>query len=170
MEKNIYFLRHAKSDWSIPGQKDIDRELNQRGKTDAPKMGRRLLELNVNPQVIYASPAYRTKITAELVAEQIHYNPDDIVCAEELYEASVRSMLNFINALDDKYSRVMLIGHNPTLTYLAESLAKAELGNIPTCGVVNIVFDIDSWQEVSQGIGHLKWFIYPKDDESKSSD
>ena len=167
MQKNLYFLRHAKSDWSVTGQKDFDRELNQRGKTDAPKMGRKLFELSVSPEIIYASPAERTKITSELVAEQLHYNTEHIIFEEQLYEASVRSLLNFINSLDDKYSKVMLVGHNPTLTYLAESLAKAELGNIPTCGAVNIQFDIDSWKEVSQGIGELKWFVYPKDDQAK---
>jgi len=166
MQRTIYFLRHAKSDWSVSGQKDFDRELNQRGQTDAPKMGRRLFELGVSPEIIYASPARRTTDTAELVAEQLHYNTDLVVFEEQIYEASVRSLLNFINALDDKYSRVMLIGHNPTLTYLAESLTKSELGNIPTCGAVNIEFNLDSWKEVSQGNGELKWFIYPKDKDT----
>jgi len=160
--KNLFLVRHAKSDWSVSGQKDIDRELNGRGRSDAPKMGRKLYEMEAKPEIIISSPAARARFTAELISEQLKFDTDKIIYNEDLYEASVRTLLGAINGIEDRYSRVMIFGHNPGLTFLAEALTKKEIGNIPTCGIVHLEFAIGSWQEVSGGTGELKSFIYPK--------
>jgi phosphohistidine phosphatase len=160
--KNLFLVRHAKSDWSISGQKDFDRELNGRGRSDAPKMGRKLYEMEAKPDIIISSPAARAKFTAELISEQLKFDTNKIIFNEDIYEASVRTLLGVINGIEDKYNSVMLFGHNPGLTYLAEALTKKEIGNIPTCGIVHIEFSVDSWKEVSGGTGDLKFFIYPK--------
>jgi phosphohistidine phosphatase len=160
--KNLFLVRHGKSDWSVSGQKDFDRELNGRGRSDAPKMGRKLYEMEARPDIIISSPAARARLTAELVCEQLKSDPEKILYNEDIYEASVRTLLGVINGIEDKYSRVMIFGHNPGFTFLAEYLTKKEIGNIPTCGVVNIEFDLASWKEVSGGNGELKAFIYPK--------
>jgi phosphohistidine phosphatase len=162
MVKNFFLVRHAKSDWSIPGQKDFDRELNPRGTNDAPRMGRKLYELDVKPDLIISSPAARALNTAHFIAEQLRYDTEKIILNEHVYEASVRSLLSVINDIQDDYHRVMIVGHNPTFTYIAEHLTKKNIDNIPTCGVVSIEFQIDSWKEVSGDMGTLKWFIYPK--------
>lgn len=162
MAKKLFLVRHAKSDWSIPGQKDFDRDLNARGRLDAPRMGRKLHEMNVKPDLIISSPAMRAKLTAEFIAEQIQYDPEKIFFDENVYEASVRSLLNLINDIDDAYNKVMIVGHNPTFTYMAEYLTKKQIDNIPTCGVVDIEFESDSWKEISGETGNLNWFIYPK--------
>jgi phosphohistidine phosphatase len=162
MVKNLFLVRHAKSDWSVGGQKDFDRALNGRGLSDAPKMGRKLYDLGVKPDLIMSSPAERAKLTSQLIAEQLKYDPDKIAFDPEIYEASVRSLLNVINAIDDRYNNVIIFGHNPTFTYIAESLTKKEIGNIPTCGAVHIEFNIKSWKEVSAGTGNMKSFTYPK--------
>ncbi|MFN3404673.1 MAG: SixA phosphatase family protein [Cytophagaceae bacterium] len=162
MGKLLYLVRHAKSDWSVPGQKDFDRELNHRGNADAPKMGRKLYDLGVRPDLILSSPAVRAKMTAHYMAEQLRYETENIVLEEELYEPSVRSFLNVINRQNDKFKSLMLFSHNPAITYLAEYLTKAPIGNIPTSGVAEVEFDIDTWAEVSGDVGKLNWFIYPK--------
>lgn len=162
MGKLLYLIRHAKSDWSVNGQKDFDRELNSRGYNDAPRMGRKLYDLNVKPDIIISSPAARAKLTAELIAEQIKYETDKIIFEEEIYEASVRTLLAVINTIDDQFASAAIFGHNPGLTYLAEYLTKKTIGNIPTCGVVEISFKLDSWKEISGDLGKMNWFIYPK--------
>ena len=37
--RRLMLLRHAKSDWTVPGARDHDRTLNARGREAAPKMG-----------------------------------------------------------------------------------------------------------------------------------
>ncbi|HSZ26119.1 MAG TPA: histidine phosphatase family protein [Cytophagaceae bacterium] len=162
MTKTLIFMRHAKSDWSVSGEKDFDRTLNNRGLSDAPRMGRRLFEMGVKPDLIISSPAIRAKMTAESVAEQLNYDIDNIVYESEIYESSVRTLLRVINNLDDQYNCIIIFGHNPTHTYLAEYLTKEAIGNIPTAGAVKIDFDLDSWKLVSEATGKMKWFEYPK--------
>lgn len=168
MSKILYLLRHAKSDWSNDNQKDFDRELNQRGYNDAPRMAMRLSELNVNPDKILCSSAKRTTLTCEYVCERIDYKLDDVIFDEDLYEASSRAVLQKINTLEDTLNEVLFIGHNPTYTYIAEYLSGKEIGNIPTCGCVKLSFEVNSWSEISKDLGKLEWFIYPKDEEGES--
>lgn len=162
MSKVLFLIRHAKSDWSISGQDDFERKLNSRGLQDAPIMGKHLKSLHVSPDIIISSPAERAKITAEFIAEQLDYSLEKIEFEEEIYEASPRTLLRLINNLDNKLDYVAMVGHNPTFTYIAEYLTKNEIGNMPTCSVVKINFEIDEWAEVSEGLGELIWFEYPK--------
>ena len=162
MSKTLYLIRHAKSDWSIPGQPDDDRALNHRGLFDAPLMGKVLKELHVNPELIISSPAVRARTTAEFIAEQLGYSIDKIELNNEVYEASPRTLLRLINNLDNRLKSVAFFGHNPTFTYLAEYLTKEEIGNMPTSAAVKIQFDLDEWSAVSEGTGHMLWFEYPK--------
>lgn len=168
MTKILYLLRHAKSDWSVNGQKDIDRELNQRGYFDAPLMGVRMHELQVKPQMIFCSSARRTVLTCEYICERIQFNLDQVAFDEDLYEASSRTLLQKINTVNNDFDEVMFIGHNPTHTYMAEYLTGKELGNIPTSGCVKITFEVDSWSQVSKDLGKLEWFIFPKDNEGNA--
>src|SRR5437762_1064955 len=110
MNKTLYLIRHAKSDWSVPGEKDFERTLNSRGYTDAPRIGRELSEKGVKPDLIISSPALRAKLTAEFIAEQIKYDPEQIVFEEEIYESSVRTLLSIINNTDEKYQKIMIFG------------------------------------------------------------
>ena len=58
MTKTLILIRHAKSDRSDSGQKDFDRELNPRGHSDAPRMGGKLVELGVKPNLIEIGRAH----------------------------------------------------------------------------------------------------------------
>lgn len=157
----MYLLRHAKSDWTNPSEKDFDRGLNARGMRVAPKMGKKLTDLGVVPDAVISSPANRAKSTAEFVTEQLEYDLENIIYNEEIYEASVRTLLKLVNELDNEYDKVILVGHNPAFTYLTEYLTDAEIGNIPTCGCVALKFHTNEWGEVSKSTGDLEWFIFP---------
>src|SRR5690606_37520517 len=103
----------------------------------------------------------RTRQTAELICEQLKFDQETIVFNQDIYEASMRTLFNTISAIDSQYKSVMMIGHNPGFTYLAEYLTNEIIDNMPTCSVVCIEFDINSWEEVSGGLGTLKWFVRP---------
>jgi len=162
MAKTLILIRHAKSDWSNSGEKDFDRSLNQRGHMDAPRMGGKLHEMGIVPDQIVSSPALRTTLTAEYICEQIKYPFEKVDFQEDIYEASVRTLLKVINELDDKHKTVIIIGHNPGFSYLAEYLTGTEVGDVPTCGIVELNIEFDKWALVSQHTATLKSFIYPK--------
>ncbi len=165
MAFTLYLVRHAKSDWSDEDLSDHDRFLNPRGLRQAPKMGRLLREMGVQPAKIQSSTAIRARHTAELFAEQLGFPLEQVHHTRELYEASVRSALAHINAVEGNPTSLMLFGHNPTWTYLGELLSGMALGNVPTSGVVAIKFKLDSWAQVSQNTGTLQFFEYPRKHE-----
>ena len=51
--KTLYLLRHAKSSWAAPEQKDYDRPLDERGLEEAPEMAARLLaRKQIDPEIL----------------------------------------------------------------------------------------------------------------------
>jgi phosphohistidine phosphatase len=145
--KTLFLVRHAKSsrdDWSLP---DRDRPLNDRGKQDAPMMGKRLAKRGLTPDLLVSSPALRALTTAQLIAEEIGYQPKDIVVDDRLYASSPDDLLAVIRALDDKLDRVMLFGHNPEFTALAHRLS-GEIVDMPTSAVAEFDFDTQAWSDV----------------------
>jgi phosphohistidine phosphatase len=160
--KTLYLVRHAKSDWSSPGLKDFDRPLNQRGKQNAPLMGKMLRQKAILPDVLLSSPALRAISTAKLIAREIGYESDDILLEKAIYEASPSTLATLISQQPNTYASLMLFGHNPGLTELASQLSDFDEDNIPTAGIVGIQWEIDSWSDIRKRKGKLLFFHYPK--------
>lgn len=160
-KNELIIVRHAKSSWKHPELSDFERPLNKRGKRDAPFMGEKLSDKNVSPDLILASPAKRAFITAKIISEKVKYPADKIAFNKNIYEASVNDLLKIINDIDEHRKSVMLVGHNPGLTSLNNFLTNRFIDNIPTCGIVSIIFNC-KWQEVDEASGEVDYFIYPK--------
>ncbi|TAF74458.1 MAG: histidine phosphatase family protein [Bacteroidetes bacterium] len=163
MSKQLVLVRHAKSDRSIAGQKDFDRSLSAKGHLDAPRMGNLLAEKNITFDAIVSSPAERAKLTAQYFCEQLKVDFDKIIYNENIYEASTRVLMNEICAFDDKFNNIIVFGHNPGMSYLAEYLTKELIGDIPTCAILTIDLQVETWAETSQGLGKLVSFDFPKE-------
>src|ERR1043166_7418135 len=147
--KTLLLVRHAKSNKDHPGLADRDRPLADRGRKEAPKMGKRLAKRGVKPDVLVSSPALRALTTAQLMADEIGYGRDDIVVDDRLYASSDDRLLAVIRALDDKVGCVMLFGHNPEFTDLAHRLS-SDIVDMPTCAVAEFRFDTNRWSDVGK--------------------
>ena len=159
--KIIYFLRHAKSDWSGRNQKDFDRGLNDRGLVDAPRLGESLLQKKTNIESVYSSSAKRTRMTSELVLESLNFQ-GPINFLDELYECSLLDMLNIINDFSDDINNVMIVGHNPSISYVCDYLGANGVGDLPTCGLVKMIFDVNEWAAISKDSGVVEYTLFPK--------
>ncbi|MEJ2114621.1 MAG: histidine phosphatase family protein [Gammaproteobacteria bacterium] len=162
MGRILTLVRHAKSSWKGDGLSDFDRPLNDRGLKNAPQMGRRLANSNYKVEQIISSPAVRAITTATIIASEIGFGEQQIVKNAEIYEASLSALINLVTSLDDNFSRVMLVGHNPGLTVLFNFLSNAKIDNMPTCSIAQIQFDVDSWNSITEHSGELIEFDYPK--------
>jgi phosphohistidine phosphatase len=162
--KTLYVVRHAKSSWDAPGLDDFDRPLNERGKKDAPRMGKRLSKKQIRPDLLLSSPAKRAWSTCKRIAEELHYPEKKIVTETNLYHADEEEIFSVIQKVDDKHNTLMIFGHNPGLTDFVNALSeeKIEIDIIPTCGIVSFSLKIDSWTKISNGIGEVNFFDYPK--------
>jgi len=160
--KKLLIMRHAKANLGDAFENDFDRTLSDRGKKDAPEMGKRLKKNGVKPDLIISSPAARALKTAKEIAKEIDYPEKNIVTEPEIYQADIIDLIKVIRNLDDKNNKVMLFGHNPGLTGLVGYLTNQFIDNIPTSGVVQINFDFQTWKQVTQQSGKFISFDYPK--------
>jgi phosphohistidine phosphatase len=161
MSKQLYLLRHAASVDKHIREHDKERELSVTGIKEAMQMGSFLARNSPVIDRIFSSSAVRTKATTQLVSDIIHFDPDKINFEDDLYDATVRTFFRFVTDLDDDLKSVMCVGHNPTVSYLAEYLTGAELSDMATCGLAIIKFNCNKWSEVEQGSGELVSYTYP---------
>ncbi len=162
MQKRITLLRHAKSSWKDASLADRDRPLNRRGNKSAPDMGKRLAELGVRPSLLLTSPAKRARETARLIARELNYPLEFIQSESELYLATPETILQVVARQDNGFNDVMLFGHNPGITELANRLGDRNIDNVPTCGMVGIELDVTEWTEIVTADGRTVFFDYPK--------
>lgn len=158
--KKFFIIRHAKSSWKDSALDDFLRPLNKRGKSDAPKMGKRLKERKIMPDIIISSPATRAKATAEIIAKELNYSKD-ILFNDEVYESTLDKLHEIVTKVDDKNATLFLVGHNPSLNMLAEQYVNFS-ENIVTCGVLEIEFECDKWADVNSENAKLLLYDYPK--------
>ena len=147
--KALFLVRHAKSSRDDPTLSDRARPLDDRGRRDAPRMGKRLAGRDVKPDLIVSSPALRALTTAQLIADEIGYERERIVVDDRLYASSADALLAIVRALDKKLERVMLFGHNPEFTELARRLSN-EIADMPTCAVAEFRYDTTLWRDVGE--------------------
>lgn len=160
--KRLFLIRHAKSSWGEPDLDDFERPLNKRGKRNGPEMAERLAHLPVAPGLIVASPAKRAKKTAIYMAKGTGYPVASIVYDEGLYLGSMSYHIDVLEKSFKKADTVFLVGHNYTITELAEYLTGSPISNVPTCGVVAIEYLTKDGFLPNPGKGKLLFFDFPK--------
>jgi len=168
--KNLILMRHAKSAWDDPHQKDIDRPLSTRGRKAAPRMGEWLAGEAYRPDVVLCSAARRTRETLDLLRPHL---PKSVAIEflQGLYMAAPREMMTEIGKVPATAETVMLIGHNPGIGSLAALLAGsgeeqalgAMHGKFPTAAIAVLGFNVGKWTETVPGSGILRTFMRPRD-------
>ena len=161
--KTLYILRHAKSSRDKPGLADFDRPLNERGTSDAARMGEHLAERKVRPERLVASPARRARDTIEAVALALGRAGEDILYDDRLYAADTDEMLAVVRGFDPAWSSVLVAGHNPVLTDFGNFLTGGHIANIPTCGALAVELDVEQWKDVCAKCGRAAFFDVPND-------
>jgi phosphohistidine phosphatase len=97
-----------------------------------------------------------------LIARELELPDDRLILEAKIYEAEPAVLLEVVRGLDDRWAHVLLVGHNPGLTELGNLLADCGIENIPTCGVLCLAFDAQSWESLGTRSGTLIFYDYPK--------
>jgi phosphohistidine phosphatase len=125
-------------------------------------MGQRLCARGARPTLILTSPAVRARRTAQIVAREIGYPAEFLQREEELYLASADQIIAVLARQESSFRDVVVCGHNPGLTDLANRLTSADIDNIPTAGVVIIGLNLNRWADLDEAEGDLLLFDYPR--------
>ena len=161
--RTLFLIRHAKSSWDNPGLRDFNRPLNERGFREAPRMALILRETGVKPDLIVSSPAKRALTTALFFAEAFGIPEDAVLREPDIYEAHPSEIFRIISALPDTAEVVLMFGHNPTFTEVANAFTDTFIDNVPTCGIVQIVSEADRWNQVYEGNSKVTAHYFPKE-------
>lgn len=159
--KTLLVLRHAKSSWVEAGLSDFERPLNERGRRDAPRMGRLLRKRALRPDLILCSPAERTRQTAALLTSAAGLDAEPRY-DERIYEASAGRLIDVLSEVEAEAESVLLVGHNPGAEKLIEVLT-GERERMTTAALARVALDIDAWDKVGVGVGRLEWVVRPKE-------
>jgi phosphohistidine phosphatase len=167
--RRLMLLRHAKSDWSLPGQNDHERDLAPRGRKAAPLMGRYMADHGMLPDHAIVSTARRTRETWRLMADMLPKIPP-VEFEDRIYEASPRDILAAIADAPASARSLLVVGHNPgfhdTANLLIDSgdkrLRSSLTEKFPTGALAVIDLRIDDWAKIRPGSGRLENFVTPR--------
>ncbi len=116
----LILARHAKAERPEHGLEDHARELLPEGVQAATRLGERLAELGIVPDLVLTSSAKRAHATAENLA--LAFPDVELRVEEDLYEAARERYLNVVATAGDA-SVVVVVGHEPTTSHVAAFLA-----------------------------------------------
>ena len=153
--KNIIFLRHSKSSWEY-NVSDINRPLNEIGISKIKKISSSSKKEFSSIEIFFSSPANRAIHTAIILVRELSQDLSKIKIVEKLYTFSSNEVFDFIKNIDEKYSNVALIGHNPAYTEIANHFNDKRIDNLPTSRWFSVKFDTDYWADII----NLKPLIY----------
>lgn len=125
--QNLILMRHAKAEANAPSGEDFDRALSARGLEEARAVAQALKAAGLKPDLALVSASARTLGTFEQVQSVFGAIPADI--SEDYYNADSAELRRAVEAHEDKASCVLVIAHNPGLSYLvAEYLEEGAAG------------------------------------------
>lgn len=165
MTRRLILIRHAKSSWDNPGQKDHDRPLNPRGQKAALAIGQWLVAQGYVPDTVLSSSARRTLETWQGLTDSLG-NDAELRVTPALFHPSPSQMLSVLKKATG--ACVLMLSHNPGIARFAADLlapqtVPATMGRYPTCATAVIDFDLENWTDLRLGTGELTDFITPRD-------
>lgn len=163
MSKKVLYIRHAKSSWDNPLLEDIERPLNAVGRKAAQKMSEYLKEdLTGQNILLISSPAIRALETARYFALAMNIDPAGIWIEKGLYYGGGEDYISVLNRVDEKYSLVMIFGHNPTISQVVSSFKLPFNGHMSTCSVVCCNLITEKWKDADSSKLVLEKSLFPK--------
>ena len=163
--KHIYLLRHAKSEWDEPFQKDEERGLSERGKKQTKALRSFLLDFGINVDSVLVSPAERALKTYQNLRKEILRLPKPDI-RDSIYEAEEEDLLFLLHGIPNTVRSVMIVGHNPGLENFASSLlygqsTPSRFHKFPTASFLGLSYSGEDWKNLDWGTCHLQVFWIP---------
>jgi phosphohistidine phosphatase len=165
----LHLLRHAKSSWDDSQLADHDRPLAPRGRRAAQNIGQYLRQHRIVPALVLCSSARRTRETLDLITPVLGAQTVTRVL-DSLYLADADDLLDHVRRVSAGVPSVMVVGHNPGLHDLAQTLAAGAgpaLGRLrvkfPTGALATLRVRGKGWHELTAGCADLVDFTMPRD-------
>ncbi len=160
--KTLYLMRHAKAAWEEPGVSDVDRPLLPKGHKKTKLIVDYLLKRETSVDIIISSPAARAYETAKIVAEGLNYPVNKIKTDRKIYDGYNDRILDIIYGTSNEINSLMIFGHNPTITHLANLFLHPGIESMATSCIVCLSFDTDKWESIPSIDAVQEFIVFPK--------
>ena len=148
--KELIILRHAKSN-RTSSVDDINRPLSPEGIERIKKVSHQKEDFFTKADIIISSPAIRAFHTAMITIHELNLPLEQLKIDKQLYTFSGFSVIDYVYTLDDRWNKVILVGHNPAFTEVINHFSDAGINHLRTAGCVQITFDGDQWSNLYKG-------------------
>ena len=145
--KTITFLRHSKSSWDT-NLEDIDRPLNDIGVKKIKKVAKLSNDQFSNCEIIFSSSANRAIHTSLILTRELSIESNKIRICEDLYTFNFKVVFDFITKIENIYSNIVLVGHNPAYTEISNHFSENKILNLPTARWFSMKFDSNTWSDI----------------------
>lgn len=123
-ERTLLLMRHAKSDYP-DGVGDHDRPLAARGVREAALAGDWIRANAPAVDAVLCSSATRTRQTLARTGIDADVRYDD-----DLYDSTPGTVIRLVNTVPDDVTTLLVVGHEPTTSMLALTLADPDHGDM----------------------------------------
>ena len=103
--------------------------------------------------LVLCSPSERTQSTLDLALSSLDPIPTTTL-KESIYHASASSLSRLIEEQDDEINNLLIIGHNPGLHILTETLTNESIVKFITCAFAKIT-NFNHWKDVDLSLIHI---------------
>lgn len=128
----LSLLRHGRAEWPAGRYADFDRPLDTVGQSEAAEAAAALAALDPASTLLLHSSAVRTTQTAMAVRDA--HPPGQLTTLSEprLYLAGPRRICQILDELAGETAHVVLVGHNPGLSELAQRMPGISAAGLAT--------------------------------------
>ncbi|MFT4036061.1 MAG: histidine phosphatase family protein [Patulibacter sp.] len=149
--RTLWLLRHGQAG-APPGVDDAARPLTVVGEAQARAAGVALAERAPRLAVVLCSPRLRAHHTAQLAAEAHGAAPGPLVIDELGGDYGVGALLALLSPWDDGDAAgdLLVVGHNPTLAWIAHQLSGDDRG-----------FSTGTLVGIDRAAGRLSHYVAP---------
>ncbi len=147
-------MRHATAADKAVEQSDFDREITLFGQRQAGEAGLWLKQQGLVPELILCSSSLRTQLTLENLLESLGQKVP-VQMERVIYYGSERDLLDLVHGVDDEVDTLLLLGHNPTVSFFASQLAHEEVSFSPA-SIAHLQFNGYSWENLRAGTCKLQ--------------
>ena len=148
--KELIILRHAKSNRTYSVD-DINRPLSKEGIERIKNISHQKEGFFIKPDIIISSPAIRALHSAMIIIHELNLPLEKLKIDKQLYTFSGSSVIDYVYTLDDRWNKVILVGHNPAFTEVINHFSDAGINHLKTGGCAQISFDGDKWSNLDKG-------------------
>lgn len=122
----VFLVRHAHAAWAMPGMRDFDRPLDDRGREEAARLAATMIVNGFEPDLVFCSNARRCVETLDVLTAR-GGRLTSVERSDALYADGQEAYLELIGSARDASVRsLMIVGHNPMIEDAASALVHTD--------------------------------------------